>query len=103
VQRIKPFSKSYFQKNHPMKNAILLHGCCDREEYFSDQYPSLSNSHFFPWLQKQLLIKGIHTQTPEMPQSYEPDYSKWKKEFERYEINTETILLGHSCGAGFLL
>ena len=62
-----------------MKTAILIHGTCDEEEYFSDLYPSLSNSHWFPWLQKQLLIKGIFTQTPEMPDAYKPDYEKWKK------------------------
>lgn len=86
-----------------MKNAILIHGVCDKEEYFNDEYPSLSNSHWFPWLQKQLLIQGIHTQTPEMPDAYFPTYEKWSKEFERFDVNKETILVGHSCGGGFLL
>jgi hypothetical protein len=86
-----------------MKNAIIIHGTCSEEEYFNDQYPSLSNSHWFPWLQKQLLIKGIFTQTPEMPEAYKPDYEKWKNEFERFNINEETILIGHSCGGGFLV
>jgi len=86
-----------------MKNAILLHGTCDNEEYFNDQYPSLSNSHWFPWLQKQLLIKDITTQTPEMPEAYAPYYNKWKTEFERLPVNGDTILVGHSCGGGFLL
>ena len=85
-----------------MRNALLIHGTCDKEEYFSDIYPSLSNNHWFPWLQKQLLIKGIFTQTPEMPDAFMPDYKKWKDEFERFEINNETILVGHSCGGGFL-
>lgn len=86
-----------------MKNAILVHGMPYKEEYFSDKYPSSSNSHWFPWLQKQLMMKGIYTQTPEIPDSYKPEYRKWKKEFERFEINKETILVGHSCGGGFLL
>lgn len=86
-----------------MKNAILIHGTCDSEEYFNDEYPSLSNSHWFPWLQKQLLIKGIFTQTPEMRDAYDPDYNKWKKEFERFDVNENSILIGHSCGGGFLL
>jgi hypothetical protein len=28
-----------------MNNAILIHGTCDREEYFDLTCPSLSNSH----------------------------------------------------------
>lgn len=86
-----------------MKSAILLHGTCDKEEYFSGEYPSLSNSHWFPWLQKQLLTKGIFTQTPEIPEAYNPQYDLWKREFERFPINEETTLVGHSCGGGFLV
>ena len=86
-----------------MKKALILHGTCGENEYFSDEYPSLSNSHWFPWLQKQLLMKGIFTQTPEMPDAYIPDYKKWKNEFERFDVNKDTILIGHSCGGGFLI
>ncbi len=86
-----------------MKNAILIHGSCDREEYFSDTYPSLSNSHWLPWLQKQLLIKDVFTQTPEMPRAYNPNYQKWVKEFERFNIGEDTILVGYSFGGGFLV
>jgi predicted alpha/beta hydrolase family esterase len=38
-----------------------------------------------------------------MPEAYKPDYEKWKKEFERYTITKESILVGHSCGGGFLV
>lgn len=86
-----------------MKNSIIIHGSCGKDEYFSDKYPSLSNSHWVPWLQKQLLMNGIATQTPEMPEAYAPDYEKWSKELERFDINEESILIGHSCGGGFLL
>lgn len=86
-----------------MQNAIILHGSTDEEEYFNDKYPSQSNLGWIPWLQKQLLIKGILTQTPELPEAYDPNYGKWKKEFERYDISKETILVGHSCGGGFLI
>lgn len=86
-----------------MNNAIIIHGTCNESEYFSDNYPSLSNSHWLPWLQKQLLINNIFTQTPEMPAAYSPDYDKWRQEFERYEVNENTSLVGHSCGGGFLL
>jgi len=84
-----------------MKNAILLHGTPSKEEYYSLEYPSASNAHWFPWLQKQLLIKDIPAVTIEMPSSYLPDYSLWQTEFERFDITPETILVGHSCGGGF--
>jgi predicted alpha/beta hydrolase family esterase len=86
-----------------MKNAVLVHGMPSKEDYFDQGLLSESNSHWFPWLQKQLLIKNILTQTPEMPEPYKPDYEKWAREFERYDIGPQTLLVGHSAGAGFLL
>jgi hypothetical protein len=86
-----------------MKKALILPGTCDESEYFNSDFPSLSNSHWFPWLQKELLIKGIFTQALEMPDAYNPDYDKWKNEFEKFGIDENTILIGHSCGGGFLL
>jgi len=87
----------------PMKNAIILQGTTDKEEYYSGRYPSMSNSHWLPWLQKQLLMKDIAAATPDMVKAYLPNYEDWKREFERYDITSETILVGHSCGAGFLV
>jgi len=86
-----------------MKNAIILHGMGLKEEYYSLEYPSGSNSHWFPWLQKNLLVEDILAVTPEMPHNYAPDYQVWSREFERYDITPETILVGHSCGGGFLI
>lgn len=86
-----------------MKSAILLHGKPGREEYYDDAYPSASNAHWFPWLQKQLLMRDIAAHTPEVPNSWKPYYPTWQKEFERYDITPDTILVGHSCGAGFIV
>jgi predicted alpha/beta hydrolase family esterase len=86
-----------------MKTAIILHGMPDKENYFDSKADSQSNSHWLPWLQHQLNIKGILTQTPEMPEPYDPTYEKWKEVFEQFSINEETTLIGHSCGAGFIV
>lgn len=86
-----------------MKSAVLVHGTCDHDEYLSDEYPSLSNSHWFPWLQKQFLLAGYLAYTPEMPDAYAPNFEVWRREFERYPLSQESVLVGHSCGAGFLL
>lgn len=84
-----------------MKNAILLHGRPGKKEYYDSKFPSSSNYHWFPWLQKQLLVRDIKADTPEIPLAYEPLWERWVKEVERFEIGPDTILVGHSCGAGF--
>lgn len=86
-----------------MKNAIIVHGKPSFEEYYDPKVPSCSNDHWYPWLQKQLIIHGISTQTPEMPLAFKPNYVNWKKEFENYIVSIDSILVGHSCGGGFLL
>jgi len=74
-----------------------------KQEYLNPEFPSASNAHWFPWIQKQLTIKGILAQTPEMPEPYDPDYKKWSEVFEQFKLNQDTILIGHSCGGGFLV
>ncbi len=86
-----------------MKTAIIIHGYPSKRWYFNPKMLSPSNSNWLPWIQKQLLIKGILAQTPEMPDAYELNYEKWKWMFEQFEIDEKTILVGHSCGGGFLV
>ncbi|MEI7616247.1 MAG: alpha/beta hydrolase [Actinomycetota bacterium] len=85
-----------------MKTAIILHGMPSKKNYYSSSANSQSNCHWIPWLQQQLTIKDILTQTPEMPVSYAPNYGKWLQIFSQFDVNEDTILIGHSCGAGFL-
>lgn len=84
-----------------MKNAILLHGLPSKDEYYNDQYPSASNSHWFPWLQKHLMVHGIKADTPEIFHVYDALYEEWVKEVERFDITPTTSLVGHSMGSGF--
>lgn len=86
-----------------MRNAILIHGRPDKEEYFDTKYPSASNSHWFPWLSKQLLVNNVFTVVPEIPTPWMPRYEIWSRELERFDITPETILVGHSCGGGFIV
>jgi hypothetical protein len=37
-------------------NAIIVHGCPDREEYYDPAAPSASNHHWLPWLANQANI-----------------------------------------------
>lgn len=86
-----------------MKTAIILHGMPSKEAYFNPAYPSQSNKHWIPWLQKSLIINNILTQTPELPEPYSPDYEKWCSIFEQFKIDENTLLIGPSCSAGFLI
>lgn len=86
-----------------MKNAIILHGGPSKEEYYDPEMPSMSNAHWIPWLQGQLLKYEISTATPEVPHSFDRNWKVWSCEVERFEIGPETILVGHSTGAGFFV
>ncbi|HUC88094.1 MAG TPA: alpha/beta hydrolase [Candidatus Binatia bacterium] len=86
-----------------MKTAIILHGKPSKEEYYDPKAPSMSNAHWIPWLQGQLLKHDICAATPEVPNSFHPEWNLWCKEVERFDITPETIVVGHSAGAGFWL
>jgi len=84
-------------------NAILVPGRPDKDEYYDPQYPTNSNNHWFPWLSKQLQIRDIFAIVIEPPRPWQPRYDVWAKEFERFDISSDTVLVGHSCGGGFLV
>ncbi|MBI3385210.1 alpha/beta hydrolase [Candidatus Gottesmanbacteria bacterium] len=86
-----------------MKNAIILHGGPSKEEYYDPEAPSMSNAHWIPWLQGQLLKHDIPTATPEVPYSFDRNWEVWNREVERLDIGPETVLIGHSTGAGFFV
>lgn len=86
-----------------MITAIILHGMPSATEYYNLKGLSPSNSHWLPWLQNKLLQNDILTQTPEMPKPFSPHYEQWRKTISQFDINEHTILVGHSCGAGFFL
>lgn len=85
-------------------NCIIIHGCPpNSEELININDPGAYNKHWIPYVKKNLILKGINTETPMMPTPWEPDYDAYKKEFEKYLINENTILIGHSCGCAFLV
>jgi predicted alpha/beta hydrolase family esterase len=86
-----------------MTNCIIVHGCADEEE----QYLPPEEQHFdkqrMPRLEKQLTHIWIKTERPSMPNSRAPDYDAYKEVFEKLHVDENTILIGHSCGAAFLV
>lgn len=86
-----------------MRQVIIIHGLPDKDEYYGGVWPSPSNSHWIPWIQKQLNKKDFSSQALEMPKPFFPNYEEWSDVFSQMKISHETILIGHSCGAGFLV
>jgi predicted alpha/beta hydrolase family esterase len=86
-----------------MKNAILVPGRPDKDQHYDPNGPSNSEDFWFSWLKRQLILKDIHTIAIEPPMPFRPRYDEWVKEFERCDINPDTLLVGHSCGGGFLV
>lgn len=86
-----------------MKTAIIIHGMPSREEYFDETKPKPADAHWIPWLKKELEKQGYVVVVPAMPEPYQPNYKKWKEVFEQFPVDEHTTLVGHSCGAGFLV
>jgi predicted alpha/beta hydrolase family esterase len=86
-----------------MKTAIIVHGMPSKEQYLDPLRPAASQGHWLPWIQRQLTLKGVAAQLPEMPEPYAPDYENWREVFEQFKIDEDTMLVGHSCGGGFLV
>lgn len=97
--------KPVFHNRRIKLNCIIIHGC----GYFSDSEKAVYSKtrtfdkHWMPWVKEQLISKGIITEVPLMPEPWNPSYERFKKEFEKYEVNENSILVGHSCGCAFLV
>jgi len=85
------------------KKCIIIHECPSDEEKSMNPKTRTYDKHWIPWTKKHLIVKGIKTETPLMPLPWQPDYEKFKSEFEKYNVNKNTILVGHSCGCAFLV
>ncbi|MDO8628705.1 MAG: alpha/beta hydrolase [Nanoarchaeota archaeon] len=82
-------------------NCILLHGCPSTEE---KALRRTYDKHWMPWIKQELEKRNIPTEIPLMPAPWKPDYLAFKKEFDKIKTITDnTILIGHSCGASFLV
>ncbi|MBN1325077.1 MAG: hypothetical protein JW974_02565 [Alphaproteobacteria bacterium] len=87
-----------------MKNAIIVHGVYEsREEFLDQKYTEING--WKEWLQFELNHKDIPTQMPQMPKRYigGMNFDEWVNVFKQFVISSDTILIGHSAGGGFLL
>lgn len=86
-----------------MRNVIIVHGCPSDKEKAMDAKTRTYDKHWMPWLKRQLRARGVKTETPLMPKPWQPVYENFKQEFEKYNVDKDTILIGHSCGGAFLV
>jgi predicted alpha/beta hydrolase family esterase len=84
-------------------NCLILHGCPSAKDLIKGQGISPHEEHWLPWLKAELIKHGIDAETPHMPQPLTPNYEKYKQEFEKYHIDQNTVLVGHSCASAFLV
>ena len=78
-----------------MKNAIILHGAGNN-----------SQGDWFPWLKKQLEVKGYKVWSPDLPDSDVPIQKDWLDTVfsnHDWEFNSDSIIIGHSAGATLIL
>ncbi len=73
------------------------------KEDYQNQGGKAAEGHWMPWLVGELQKAGIEAHNPEMPEPYAPDYEKWKAVFEKFAVDENTMLVGHSAGGGFLV
>jgi predicted alpha/beta hydrolase family esterase len=64
------------------------------------------HENWIPWLEEELDKKDITYITPTFPTPQFQNYTDWKTVLDLYYnfglVNSETVFIGHSCGAVFL-
>ncbi|MBI2559125.1 serine hydrolase family protein [Candidatus Woesearchaeota archaeon] len=75
-------------------NFFIIHGVYANPE-----------ANWFPWLKKELENKGFEVIVPKFPTPLDQSLESWMRTIAKYEgrINKETVLIGHSLGATFIL
>ncbi len=84
-------------------NVIIIHGCPSDEQKAMDSERRTYDKGWLPWIKNELEKKDIKVDFPLMPHPWCPNYEDHKKEFEKLEINEDSIFIGTSCGTSFLL
>jgi predicted alpha/beta hydrolase family esterase len=86
-----------------VKQAFVLHGVPDEDEFFEAGNPSPAHSHWLPWLRRMFEDEGYTSPCIDMPVPYNPSYDVWCEVWEKHQPDAESVLVGHSAGGGFLM
>ncbi|MBU4070241.1 MAG: leucine--tRNA ligase [Nanoarchaeota archaeon] len=115
--KIKTMQKNWIGKSHGIEidfevensdkttisNVVIVHGCPGDEEKAMNPKTRTYDKHWIPWIKNKLEKKEIKVFTPLMPEPWKANYSQWKKEFDKLNVNGKSVLIGHSCGCAFLV
>lgn len=61
------------------------------------------SENWFPWLTAELKKKGHTVIIPQFPTPVGQTLENWNNEFLEYEVDDDTIFVGHSIGVAFVL
>ena len=67
-------------------NVIIVHGSNSTEEG-SRKGLSENERHWKFWIKSELEKKGINVSNKLYPKDWNPNYSEWKKEFEKNKVS----------------
>ncbi len=85
------------------ENVVIVHGCPKRESDLKDVSQDSADKFWINWLQQTLREQGETVFVPQMPTPWDPDFMAWRTTLEKLPIGGQTTLIGHSCGAAFLV
>lgn len=74
-----------------MKKAVILHGTLGSPE-----------GNWFSWLETELQNLGLEVWLPKLPDAQQPSLKRWSKFVQDncpFDMDSETIIIGHSSGA----
>jgi len=67
--------------------------------YIVHGYMASSTDHWFPWLKEKLAIDDIEATILDLPQSAQPDRTRWLRYMkEHVHLNENSIMVAHSLG-----
>lgn len=81
-------------KGNKLSDIVIIHGTGGTPE-----------SNWFPWLAKKLTVVGHNVYVPKFPTPENQSVDSWRAALASAvpTIDENTILIGHSCGATFML
>jgi uncharacterized protein len=75
-----------------MKRAIIIHGWENKPE-----------GQWIPWVKEQLEKDGWSVETPEMPNTFNPNASEWMDMLVSLTPDRNTLLIGHSLANALIM